>query len=177
MKTLGLVLVVLSVGCVSVTAKKAPGVSLSQYRTFNFYPTQAQDVSSMDRSPAAQAVKQRIASSLEQRGLQPSAQPDLWVATHMKARERFDVLDYGPAWGYGWGWYGGYYGGVSEWTEGTIIVDLIDARTNQVVWRGTASAAISHPDNPDPRKAADAAGKVMNKLPTEFAAGYAPTRM
>jgi hypothetical protein len=177
MKTLGLALVVLSVGCVSVTAKKAPGVSLSQYRTFNFYPTPANDVASIDRSPAAQAVKQRISEDLQQRGLQPSDHPDLWVATHMKVRERYDVLDYGPAWGYGWGWYGGYYGGVSSWTEGTIVIDLIDSHTNQVVWRGTASSAVSHPDNPDPQKAASAASKVLGRLPTEFAAGYAPARM
>jgi hypothetical protein len=165
MKTLGLALIVLGVGCVSVTARKAPGVSLSHYRTFAFYPSQTSDVSSLDNSPASQAVRQRLSEDLQRRGLQPSDHPELLVATHMKVREHYDVLDYGPAWGYGWGWYGGYYGGISEWTEGTIIVDFIDARTNQVVWRGTASSAISHPDNPDPNKAAKAIDKVMAKLP------------
>ena len=48
---------------------------------------------------------------------------------------------------YGWGWYGGMGMGtsrtyVNEWDEGTVLIDIIDARSNSLVWRGTATAEL-----------------------------------
>ena len=43
--------------------------------------------------------------------------------------------------GYGYGHWGGYYGGsnvtVTNYTEGTLLIDMIDTEKNQLVWRGT----------------------------------------
>jgi hypothetical protein len=180
MKTLSMVAAaaLCAAGCAtSVTARKAPGVSLAQYRTFAFYPAPAvdQNAAQLMSSPAGQAVQNQLAQDLANRGLvqvSPNQNPDLLVAYHMKTRQRVDVTDwgYGPGWGW-WGWYGGYYGPatVNEWTEGTIIVDFIDPHTNQVVWRGTATSPVSHPDNPNPEKAASAVNKIMKKYPVEMA--------
>jgi hypothetical protein len=71
-----------------------------------------------------------------------------------------------PGWGYiGWGGYG--WGGwdVYTWTQGTLIVDFTDPRTNQVVWRGTASAVVNHPENPSPKKVEKAVNKLMAHYP------------
>lgn len=70
------------------------------------------------------------------------------------------------SYGYGWGGYGGagwgYYGygrvgpvstttRVVEYERGTLVIDVIDASSNELVWRGTA-ADLSVSDNPEKNK-------------------------
>ncbi|OJW13828.1 DUF4136 domain-containing protein [Mucilaginibacter sp. 44-25] len=63
---------------------------------------------------------------------------------------------WGWGWGYGWGgwyrpwgYYGGFYGpGYAQkvhYKEGTIIIDLVDARTQQIVWRGYGVGELQNP--------------------------------
>ena len=76
--------------------------------------------------------------------------PAVWVTYHASTTEqlRFDTTTYG--YGYPGAWYGGYgrrgyygYGGgttittVSTYELGTLVVDLWDAKTDELVWRGT----------------------------------------
>jgi len=157
-------------GCISVSAHKAPGVSLSQYRSFAFYepPSTASQQVAFERSPAGQTIREEIAANLESRGLRPAAageQADLLVSYHMRTQQRLSYTDWGYPAGWGWGWYGGWYPGfdVSTYTEGTIIIDFVDAHTQQVVWRGTASQVVNHPDNPSPHDLAKATDKVLNR--------------
>ena len=43
--------------------------------------------------------------------------------------------------GYGWGWYGSGRTNtyVNEWDEGTLLVDIVDAASNELVWRGSVT--------------------------------------
>ena len=52
-----------------------------------------------------------------------------------------------------------------EYPAGTIVVDVVDARTNSLVWRGTGLAAI--PDNPDDYKRViqDAVNQIVGEFP------------
>ena len=60
---------------------------------------------------------------------------------------------YYPAYGYG---YGGYWGGggvdVYQYTEGTLILDLIEAKSKQLVWRGMAQGTIDENASPEQRE-------------------------
>jgi hypothetical protein len=61
--------------------------------------------------------------------------PDFQVAYHMAAMEGF----YGyPGWGWGWGWR--HWGWGPAWAvpfeRSTLVVDIVDTRSNQLVWRG-----------------------------------------
>ena len=71
-------------------------------------------------------------------------------------------------WGYGgWGYGGGWSGGRSSmetYTEGTIVVDVLDTKTRTLVWRGIAENAFRKP-NPDDEKVAKIIGKVMQDFP------------
>lgn len=53
--------------------------------------------------------------------------PDIYLVTHVSARTIQDV-NYWPAagWGYGWGW--GPNVTVTPYVEGTIIIDMVDAK-------------------------------------------------
>ncbi len=78
-----------------------------------------------------------------------------------------------PMGGWGWGgwrgggWGGGWSGGRSStdtYTEGTIVVDVLDTKTRTLVWRGIAENAFTKP-NPDDEKVAKIIGKVMQDFP------------
>ena len=58
----------------------------------------------------------------------------------------------------GWGWRFYPWGGTPfpygyaprrtyTYTEGTLIIDMIDARTNQLVWRGSVAGTVDNPAN------------------------------
>ncbi|MGY4539918.1 hypothetical protein ACVW0P_004359 [Mucilaginibacter sp. UYNi724] len=55
----------------------------------------------------------------------------------------FGYGGWGGPWGYG-GWGGGYSQKV-HYKEGTIIIDLIDSKTQQVVWRGYGVGELQNP--------------------------------
>jgi hypothetical protein len=162
-------------GCVTTSATTSPNANLGHYRTFSFFrPTEVHPKqATFERSPAGQVVQDRIASDLQSKGLtQTSDNPDLLVAYHTKTQEKTDVTD----WGYG----GFYWGGpgnvtVDQYTQGTLVVDFIDPKTKQIVWRGTASAIVNNPDNPDTGKLASAVDKLMKKYPAELASSSRPT--
>ena len=66
-------------------------------------------------------------------------QPDFVVAYHVTTKNKLSVQDYG---------YGPprFWGGrnirVDQYSEGTLIVDFIDTKTNQIIWRGRASGTL-----------------------------------
>ena len=88
--------------------------------------------------------------ALEAKGYsKATSNPDFYVAWHGAIDGKMSVSTINSHYGYGWGWYG--YGGmgmgtsqtyVNEWDEGTILIDIIDAGSNSLVWRGTATAEL-----------------------------------
>ncbi len=118
-------------------------VDFSTYRTFDFLATPAH----MDQL-TLRRIRRAVAAELRERGMHRpiSSRPDMLVAirvsTHLEPRSSSISL------GYGGGWWGGWGGGITtnqvgNVPVGSLIVDLIDARTHQLVWRGTARGALS----------------------------------
>jgi hypothetical protein len=66
---------------------------------------------------------------------------------------------YGGGWPYGYGYYGMWAGApstyvdVSTYTEGTMILDVVDTHTKKLVFRGTGTAVVGGPKQrgQDPR--------------------------
>jgi len=77
----------------------------------------------------------------------------------------------GPGWG---GGYGGFYGGTSTSTTsvytittGTIALDMYDAASKKMVWRGIATKTVDVDAKPDKRQKnmAKGADKLLKKYP------------
>jgi hypothetical protein len=73
----------------------------------------------------------------------------------------------GWTWDPYWGGMSGFSGGggtsassVRTYPVGTLIIDIWDARTKNIVWRGTAESAI--PENP--KKGAKKIEKILKKM-------------
>jgi hypothetical protein len=107
------------------------------------------------------------------------ANPDLIVEIQSSTREELSYTtwgDFSPYWG---GPYP-YWGGVAYpfwWSSGfsgvdlqtilvrTLIIDMIDARTEKVVFRGTADDTVSHKAKKNERKAYEAVAEIFEESP------------
>ena len=117
-----------------------------------------------------EAVVRGIDDGLASKGLTragPNQSPDLLVNVYGFAVNQIDVRSYGYT--YGPSPYGFYPtlatpGGVDvrQYRAGTLIIDLIDAATKQMVWRGTAT------DTFDPGAEAKTISKAIDATLAEY---------
>jgi hypothetical protein len=100
--------------------------------------------------------------------------PDFKVGWHGAIDQKLDVGTMDSYYGYGWGsWYSPYYGGgaphtyVREYEEGTLILDVVDAASNKLVWRGTAQAELSSNSSAEKRQERlnEAVSKILEDFP------------
>jgi hypothetical protein len=106
----------------------------------------------------ANNVRDAIRNDLSAHGLTEATndRPDFYVAYYVGLKDRYEVsgVDYGlPVFHRGlrrgwWGWPGGYDVWAVPYTESTVIIDVVDAHTNQLVWRGYDTDTLNM-DNPD----------------------------
>ena len=78
--------------------------------------------------------------------------------------------------GGGWRWRG--FGGMGEATtteqdykEGTLVVDMYDAKTKQLIWRGSAEDALSNKAEKNEKNLDKGVAKMFKKFPPEVAKG------
>jgi hypothetical protein len=95
-------------------------------------------------------IKRAVNAQLEARGfVQDTLQPSFRIAYHAGSEERVSVTDWGYRYGPGpWGYYGRDFD-VRQYTRGTLILDFIDASTNELFWRGEASKTINPNARPE----------------------------
>ena len=144
-------------------------VDFTKYKTFTFKKgTDAPTPFAQERIVAA------IANELKARGLTQAEAADLIVYTHTQVgtEQRVDMTGFGyggyPGWG---GWGGGFSSSsavVTEIPTGTVVVDIVDAKTNELAWRGIASDTLS--TNPTPEKSEKRINKAIRKLFTKYPA-------
>lgn len=167
-----LLLVFTSCSTVRVATDYDKEVNFDQYNSFAFFKPgiDKAEISDLDKKRILRAID----SELMDKGMTKSESPDLLVSIFTKERERIDV--YNNNFGYGWGWYpwyyGSYYGGssVSRTSEGTLFIDLIDAKTNNLVWQGMGSADLVT-QNMEKKEAR------IREIVQEILAKYPPNRM
>lgn len=120
----------------------------SQYKTYAFHKK------SIDKVQISELDKKRILQAIDyelgKKGMTKSETPDLLVNIFTKEREQVDVNQYYDNWGYGWGYGYGYgwrgygygypyWGGypyVSTSVEGTLFIDFVDTKKNELIWQG-----------------------------------------
>ncbi|HEY5565130.1 MAG TPA: DUF4136 domain-containing protein [Rhodothermia bacterium] len=159
-----------SCSSVSVTTDFAEDADFAQYRTFEWMPVPEGLYAGMRLGPTMDnRIRRAIESELVLKGLQRAtegAEPDLFVVYHAAVREDAERAYY-DSWGYGrmGRWRSGTVV-VEPLTRGTLIVDLVDADQNSLVWRGKASGVVSSPTE---------AGKRVFEAIQRILEGYPPS--
>jgi hypothetical protein len=101
-----------------------------------------------------------------------NANPDLLVAYHAAFEKDVQITGFGSGWGgFRFPAAGGYASGTARADDivtGTLIVDLVDARTKTIVWRGMASKDINPNAKPQQRD------KNINRAAEKLFKNYPP---
>ncbi|TJY31833.1 DUF4136 domain-containing protein [Pontimicrobium aquaticum] len=142
---------------------------------FNTYKTFAFFKNGIDKAEISDLDKRRILRAIEAellaKGFTKSESPDLLISIFTKSRDKVNVYNngWGP-YGYGWGWspwYWNNYRGttVSRSTEGTLFIDLIDAKKKELVWQGMGTGYISQNMKNKEERIKEFVAKIMEKYP------------
>ena len=128
-----------------------PKASFAPYRTFAF-----KDVHEIKNTLLDTRLKDAVTATLASKGwTRAEKNPDILVVLHVRLSTQTQINTYNSGWGYGWGWGWGGTGMTTSTVEqipvGTLIIDLVDARASQLVWRGTASDTIDQDASPEER--------------------------
>lgn len=97
-------------------------------------------------------VREAVDETLGSKGysLTDREEADFLVVTHAGIKERMRVQDYGR---YGWydPWWGPYGGRieVSYYEEGTLVIDIVDAKDKKLVWRGMGTGIVNKHAKPE----------------------------
>ena len=123
-----------------------------------------------------QRVNSAIESELSAKGLREvESNPDVYVTYHATKKDnteyQTDSFGYGMG-GRGWRWGGMGMGGMGTSTtravtyqKGTLVVDLWDAKTKKMVWRGTSTSTLSDKPDKNSKKIHKAMEKLFAKYP------------
>lgn len=126
-------------------------------------------------------INDGLADALTLKGLEfinDASKADALIAWHLIAQDKTDIRTYntGPTYGGGYGYYnrralyncwncGGTQVSVRNYTEGTFIVDIIDPKLNQSVWRAVIQSKLKEKATRDQAAINAAAGRVLASFP------------
>ncbi|MFC6268849.1 DUF4136 domain-containing protein [Frigoriflavimonas asaccharolytica] len=113
---------------------------------FNMYKTYKLRVDDLKLNDLDQdRVLNEVSKQLQMKGLTVSDTPDLIVNVKANHKKITDI-NQGGNFGGGFGWGGSFGWGMgmqrtwsSNYNQGALILDLIDARTQKLVWQGVGS--------------------------------------
>jgi hypothetical protein len=112
-----------------------PKANFHRYQTYSWRPGTPSASPLMD-----ERIVNSVNHELQRKGLRPVANNgDLKVTYHVSLERRLDVVSWDYLDGPYWTDYWARRTEVREIPEGRLIVDLIDSKLNQIVWRGIAT--------------------------------------
>src|ERR1700720_2788382 len=121
--------------------------NFGQYKTYSWEQVKTQDPLDADR------IKTAVYTTLAAKGwTKVDSGGDVSIVAIEMTHNQQTLNTFYDGFGGGWRWRG--FGGLGEATTttetykvGTLIVDLFDAKTKQLVWRGNSSDTLSNNSN------------------------------
>jgi len=163
-------------GCSSfqVHSDYNPDVDFAQYGSFAWLPRPAEgDKSAQVDGLLYQRIERAVNNNLAAKGMRlvdDQADASLLVTEHINVEQKLQVNTTNYGYGYGrWGYYGGGYQqtNVDQYEEGTLMIDFIDAKSKQLVWRGTAQSRLRNLKTPEERnkRVREAVNAILERYP------------
>jgi Domain of unknown function (DUF4136) len=151
----------------TIAAAQQVSVNYNHNQSFAGYHTYAwasNNANQVQNSILAQVAQQDIDSALQGKGwmkVQENQTPDVIVTANGGMRQQTSY----SAWGMRG--IGGGIGGITpeQNVEGTLIVDLYDAKTQSLVWRGLAQNTLSNNGNKNQSMVQKAITKMFKQWP------------
>lgn len=143
-----------------------PDADFSAFHTFAWKESPHTRLVARRNSLSDKRIRAAVESALEGRGFRRAeGHPDFFVTYQAGVRNRLQVTEYG----YGRPRWWGRDVRVRSYRQGTLVVDVIDAESDQLVWRGAVSDALPTTRDPDKRqkKLDKAVAKLFKEFPPE----------
>ena len=151
---LAMMIIALMGACASSTKIQSDydrSVDFSQYKTYGYYSPMGIENPNYS-SLLGQMFRDAIDVQMKQRGYVKSSNPDVLINVSARMEDKTRVTTTSNPGMYGGGYYGyragmydpwgGYgYGStthVSQYTEGTVNVDMVDPKLKRMLWEGVA---------------------------------------
>ncbi len=153
-------------------------VDFSQYKTFDWIKSESIPIVSdnelvpFDLEEEDRKIRAQIEGQLEKKGYRKitDGEPDFLVSYYAVGRYDLKMSQRDsaalPA-NLPYGHWRPFYNASQDFRlrrKGTLTVDLVDRATNQLMWRGSATATYSKPED-GPKKAKKAIDKMFKKFP------------
>jgi len=153
---------------VKVSADYDRSINFSAYKTFSMYEMKADNVNQLNQD----RIEKYIRLEMSKRGyVENNVNPDLKVNAVTVLKNRRGVTANTT-------YYGGFYRPYGLWAapgytsistydykDGSLVIDVIDAKINKMIWTGTAVAELyNQPKNPEEAISA-AVAKIMSNYP------------
>lgn len=133
------------IGCssISVSSDYDPEYDFASFKTFRWVvDKEINPNNELAKHPLIyKRVKDAVTKNLESKGMKllESGVADVVISAHAGTKERIQVHQTG---GYYRGWYDPYWGPygssthVSQYEEGTLVIDIIHWKNKELAWRG-----------------------------------------
>jgi len=182
---LAMAAIALLAGCATgprISSDLDPTADFSRYRSFAFYSPLAIESQGYTTLVSGR-MKAAARAQIQSRGyVYDEKSPDLWVNLNAFMQEKTDVVSTPEVdYDYYYSYRARRYVAVPYWrdrtdvyryTEGTLNVDLVDARENRLVWEGIAVGRVSR-GKPEERGARidSAVGDIFARFPYRAGSG------
>ncbi|MGB6121596.1 MAG: DUF4136 domain-containing protein [Bacteroidota bacterium] len=152
LSAVGLLCVLLaSCSSIDITTDYDPARDFSSYKTYRWAKGKERNPrNTLTRNTLLnKRVQFAVDNSLQSKGFEKleKGQPDFIVIVYAGMTEKMQVYHQG-------GWYGGWWGpsggytSVSHYTEGTLVVDIVDRAEKELSWRGMATGVVRSQSDP-----------------------------
>lgn len=156
-------------GSLKVNSDYDRSVNFSSFKTYTFLKVE------MPNPLWNQRVIDAVDSALTAKGwTKVESGEDVGIVALGTTKNQQDIntfySGFGPGWGYGYRGWGGMGMGtatttVSNYKVGTLIVDLFDGKTKQIMWRGTATDTIEGSPDKNQKKLNNAVQTLFKDFP------------
>ena len=164
-------LMVVAFGCSTVSYQYDydPETNYTDLKTFNWMSVSVQEnIHTLN----VKRIQKAVNAQLETKGCKMTTDsPDFLISMHVAKEEKMDVR----AWNYSYGGramlHGGSYAAttqydVYQYEEGTFILDFVDAKSMELIWRGIAQGEVQNYSNPVKRN--ERIDNVVQKVLSNF---------
>ncbi len=158
---------------ISVNSDYDRSVNFEGLRTYDWLPEpqQKQHSPQVENTLVKARVRHAVERELDNKGYRKvSEAPDFYLAYHTAVQKKVEVqtVPAGGRRGRRGGW-GGVYTDVYEYDEGTLILDIVSAGKQELMWRGTAKAVMNWKGSPETKteNINEAVGKILERFPPE----------
>jgi hypothetical protein len=141
--------------------------NFGRYKTYSWEQVKTKEALDVDR------IKSAVSAALAAKGwTQVDSGGDVSIIALEMTQNQQTLNTFYDGFGGGWGWRrfgGGGFGEATTTTEtytvGTLVVDLYDAKSKQLLWRGSSSDTLSKNSNKNIKNLDKGVEKMFKKFP------------